>query len=121
MTESKWMLHAKKADFNAIGAAFHISPVTARIIRNRDVVGEEAIRRYLNGTVDQMYDPRLLPDMDLAAQILEEKIRDGKRIRIVGDYDLSLIHISTRRPSRPSGCCGRGMQAGSSPVEICPW
>ena len=88
MTESKWMLHAKKADFNAIGAAFHISPVTARIIRNRDVVGEEAIRRYLNGTVDQMYDPRLLPDMDLAAQILEEKIRDGKRIRIVGDYDI---------------------------------
>lgn len=88
MIESKWMLHAKKADFNEIGTKFHISPVTARIIRNRDVVGEEAIGRYLFGNVDQMYDPRLLPDMERAVEILEGKIAAGARIRIVGDYDI---------------------------------
>ncbi len=88
MTESKWMLHAKKADFNAIGERFRISPIVARIIRNRDVVGEENILRYLTGNVDQMYDPRLLPDMDLAVEILGGKIRDKARIRIVGDYDI---------------------------------
>lgn len=88
MIESKWMLHAKKADFNEIGMRFHISPVTARIIRNRDVVGEEAIGRYLFGSVEQMYDPRLLPDMERAVEILEGKIAAGARIRIVGDYDI---------------------------------
>lgn len=58
--ESVWMLQTKRADFNAIAARFHISPVTARIIRNRDVEGEKAIDRYLNGTLDQLYDPHLM-------------------------------------------------------------
>ncbi len=86
--ESIWMLQTKRADFNGIAARFHISPVTARIIRNRDVEGEEAIDRYLNGTLDQLYDPHLMKDMDRAAALILEKIRAGVRIRIVGDYDI---------------------------------
>lgn len=82
------MLHTKRADFNAIAARFHISPVTARIIRNRDVEGEKAIDRYLNGTLEQLYDPHLMKDMDKAAALILEKIRAGVRIRIVGDYDI---------------------------------
>ena len=77
------MLQTKRADFNAIAARFHISPVTARIIRNRDVEGEKAIDRYLNGTLDQLYDPHLMKDMDKAAALILEKIRAGVRIRIV--------------------------------------
>ena len=82
------MLQTKRADFNAIAARFHISPVTARIIRNRDVEGEKAIDRYLNGTLDQLYDPHLMKDMDKAVALILEKIRAGVRIRIVGDYDI---------------------------------
>ena len=82
------MLQTKRADFNAIAARFHISPVTARIIRNRDVKEEKAIDRYLNGTLDQLYDPHLMKDMDKAAALILEKIRAGVRIRIVGDYDI---------------------------------
>ena len=82
------MLQTKRADFNAIAARFHISPVTARIIRNRDVEGEKGIDRYLNGTLDQLYDPHLMKDMDKAAALILEKIRTGVRIRIVGDYDI---------------------------------
>ena len=82
------MLQTKRADFNAIAARFHISPVTARIIRNRDVEGEKAIDRYLNGTLDQLYDPHLMKDMDKAAALILEKIRTDVRIRIVGDYDI---------------------------------
>ena len=82
------MLHTKRADFNAIAARFHISPVTARIIRNRDVEGEKAIDRYLNGTLEQHYDAHLMKDMDKAAALILEKIRAGVRIRIVGDYDI---------------------------------
>ena len=88
MTQEKWMLYTKKADFQEIGHKFHISPILARLIRNRDVVGDEAVERYLWGDVDSMYDPRLLPDMDLAVGILEGKIAGGAKIRIVGDYDI---------------------------------
>lgn len=85
---AKWMLYAKKADFNGMAKQFHISPVTARIIRNRDVVGDEKVRRYLYGTWKDFYSPHLLKDADRAADILMEKIEAGKRIRIVGDYDI---------------------------------
>ncbi len=88
MTEAKWMVYAKKADFEGIGKTFGISPVTARIIRNRGLESGEDIGRYLKGSLKELYDPHLLPDMDLAADILRNKIEQGKRIRIVGDYDI---------------------------------
>ncbi len=85
---SKWMVYAKKADFDGLARQFGITPVTARIIRNRDVVGEEAVRRYLYGTRRDLYSPHLLKDADKAAEILLAKIAGGKWIRIVGDYDI---------------------------------
>lgn len=91
MTKTQWMVQSKKADFNAIGAAVGVSPVTARIIRNRDVIGLDAVYQYLHGTVEDLYEPMLLPDMGRALQILQRKIEEGKRIRIVGDYDIDGI------------------------------
>lgn len=88
MTQSKWMLYGKKADFNKIGETFGISPVTARIIRNRGIQGMEAVRHYLQGSMKDLHDPRMLPDMEKAVGILREKIAEGKTIRIVGDYDI---------------------------------
>jgi len=85
---AKWMLYAKKADFNTIARQFSISPVTARIIRNRDVCGDEAIQRFLYGTWRDLYSPYLLKDVKKAAGILLEKIVEKKKIRIVGDYDI---------------------------------
>ncbi len=87
-TQAVWMLYAKKADFNGLAQRFHISPVTARIIRNRDVKTPEEFERYLNGGLGDLYDPRLLPDMERAACLLEQEIEKGSRIRIVGDYDI---------------------------------
>lgn len=88
MMEATWMLYAKKADFNGLAREFGISPVTARIIRNRDIEGNAAFRRYLKGSLKDLYDPELLPDMELAADILLKAAEEGKRIRIVGDYDI---------------------------------
>lgn len=90
-TQATWMLQTKRADFTALAQRFSISPVTARIIRNRDVVGEEEIRRYLHGTIRDLYDPHLLQDMDKAVAILQKKIQAGSPIRIVGDYDIDGI------------------------------
>lgn len=91
MIKTQWMVQSKKADFNAIGAAVGVSPVTARIIRNRDVIGLDAVYQYLHGTVEDLYEPMLLPEMGRALQILQRKIEEGKRIRIVGDYDIDGI------------------------------
>lgn len=84
----KWMITAKRADFQAIAQRFGIDQVTARLIRNRDVVGDEAIHEYLHGTREQMHSPWLMKDMEKTVDILTEKIRTGSRIRIIGDYDI---------------------------------
>lgn len=84
----KWVVAAKKADFNQIGQQFHIDPVIARLIRNRDVVGEEKIREYLLGTVEEIPSPWLMKDMEKAVDILERKIQQQAKIRIIGDYDI---------------------------------
>ena len=87
----RWRVYGKKADFNRIAQTFHISPVTARIIRNRDVDGEDAIRRYLYGTVEDLYDPLLMKDMGKAADLVEEAVRNGVKIAISSDFDVDGI------------------------------
>lgn len=84
----KWMVSAKKADFAGIAARFGIDQVTARLIRNRDVVGDEAIEEYLHGRLSSLASPHLLKDCDKAAEILIDKIQNHKHIRIIGDYDI---------------------------------
>lgn len=87
----KWRVYSKKADFNAIGSRFNIDPVTARIIRNRDVTDMENVDMYLNGTLDRLHDPMMMKDMDKAVSVIASSIRDNKHIRIIGDYDIDGI------------------------------
>lgn len=84
----KWVVTAKRADFQEIGRTFGIDPVIARLIRNRDVEGMENIRTYLYGTVDELPSPWLLKDVEKAADILDAKIHEKRKIRIIGDYDI---------------------------------
>ena len=84
----KWMVYAKKADFQEIGRKFGIDPVIARLIRNRDVDGEEAIQSYLHGTLEELPSPWLMKDIGKAVEILRTKIAENKKIRIIGDYDI---------------------------------
>lgn len=90
----KWFVAMKKADFNGIAEKYQISPIIARLMRNRDVVGDEAIDFYLNGTVEDLYDGLLMKDMDRAVDILKEKIEEGKKIRVIGDYDIDGVNAT---------------------------
>ena len=83
-----WFVAAKKADFNRIAEEFRISPVLARLIRNRDVCGTEEIRKYLLGDIGDLYEPGLLKDMDRAVSVIREAISKGQKIRVIGDYDI---------------------------------
>lgn len=84
----------KGADFTGIGKKFQISPRLACLIRNRDVVGEEAIGQYLNGTIGDLCDGMLMKDMDKAVEILREKLEEGKRLRVIGDYDIDGVNAT---------------------------
>lgn len=88
---AKWMVAAKKADFNQIAEKYKITPVLARIMRNRDMINEEEIEKFLKGTVEDLYDPFLLKDMEKAVSIILAKIKEGAAIRIIGDYDVDGI------------------------------
>lgn len=89
--KEKWFLQTKRADFNHIYEKFHISPVIARIIRNRDVIGDEDIYNYLNGDLEKISSPWLFKDMDKAVDILRIKISHESKIRIICDYDVDGI------------------------------
>ena len=90
----KWFITMKKADFGTIAEKYRISPITARLIRNRDIIGDDAIDFYLNGTIADLYDGMLMKDMDRAVEILAEKIREEKPVRIIGDYDIDGVNAT---------------------------
>ena len=89
-----WVLLRKGADFQHISETFHISPRIASLVRNREVIGDDAIRKYLHGTISDLYDGMLMKDMDKAVSVLCEKIREKKKIRIIGDYDIDGIQAT---------------------------
>jgi len=91
---AQWYVAAKKADFEKIGEKFGISRILARLIRNRDIVEEKEIRKFLYGDLDELYDPFLLQDMGKTVKFLIPKIQNGERIRVIGDYDIDGVCAS---------------------------
>lgn len=109
-----WMVQTKRADFKGLAQKLGVSPVSVRIMRNRGLETEEAMRRYLYGTADDLYDGSRMTDMERASEILVEKLKSGKRIRVIGDYDIDgvcssyLLLTGLRRVSEAlSGTKGR--------------
>lgn len=90
----RWVLLRKGADFEAISEKFHISPRLASLIRNREVIGDDAIEQYLNGTIAELHDGMLMKGMSQAVEILTEKIREKEKIRVIGDYDCDGINAT---------------------------
>lgn len=91
---AKWMLYTKKENFNEIGKKFNISPMLARIMVNRNVRESEQIRKYLYGTMEDLYDPKLLLGMEAAVSILVDAIEEKKKIVIASDFDVDGIFSS---------------------------
>ena len=85
---AKWMLYNKRADFVSIAQKFHIDPLIAKVLRNKDLTTDEQLNRYLNGGINDLYDPHLMKDMDKGVSVIIEKINHKKKIRVVNDYDV---------------------------------
>lgn len=90
--KAKWLVQAKKADFDKMSAKYKIDKVLARIIRNRDLIDDKEVDMYLNGDINNMYDPFLMKDMEKAVDITIKKINEKKKIRVIGDYDIDGIN-----------------------------
>ena len=90
----KWVVMRKGADFQKIADKFDVHPIIARLIRNRDIIGDENIDFYLNGTIGDLHDGMLMKDMDRALDILLEKIHERRKIRVIGDYDIDGINAT---------------------------
>lgn len=92
--DEKWVVLTKSADFQGIGERYGVDPVIARIVRNREVIGEEALNAYFCPKRSDLYDPALLKGAAEAAVLLEQKLREKRKIRIIGDYDIDGIFSS---------------------------
>ena len=84
----KWMMAAKKADFNQIGQTYHVSPILARIMVNRGLKTDEEFRKYLYGSLDDLHDPKMMKDMVKGVRLLTEFIRKKEEICIASDFDV---------------------------------
>ena len=91
MVAEKWMVHSKKADFDGFAKALGVSPIVARIMRNKDLELIEAQRAFLDNSLEGLHNPSLMKDMDKAIDIIKLKIEEGKHIRVIGDYDIDGI------------------------------
>lgn len=112
------MVQTKRADFNGLARELGVSPVSVRIMRNRGMETKEAMERYLYGTLDGLYDGGRMKNMGAAVAVLIKKLREEKRIRIIGDYDIDgvcasyLLLTGLRRAERELG-----KKAGPSRVD----
>ncbi len=90
MEEKKelWMVQTKRADFSGLAMRLGVSPVAVRVMRNRGLTEEAEMRKYLYGTLDDLYDPRLMKGMEQAAELIARRLKEGKHVRIIGDYDI---------------------------------
>ena len=86
--KDRWMVQTKRADFSGLAMRLGVSPVAVRVMRNRGLTEEAEMRKYLYGTLDDLYDPRLMKGMEQAAELIARKLKEGKHVRIIGDYDI---------------------------------
>ena len=84
----RWYMRTIRGDFDGIASRFGISKIAARVLVNRGMDSDEDIDEYLNAGEKEMASPALMCDLVKACEILNNKIGEGKKIRIIGDYDV---------------------------------
>ena len=90
----KWVEAPRITGNEELARKFSVSPMAMRLIRSRAGMSEEEVREYLCGTIDELADPYLMKGMRDAVSLLQEKIRQGSRVRIIGDYDIDGVNAT---------------------------
>ena len=87
----QWIEIRKSGDYVKMGEELGISPVCARIMRNRGLTDVSLMRSFIEESSDNGHDAFLLYSMNVLVKVMLEKIRERKKIRIIGDYDVDGI------------------------------
>lgn len=86
---SKWIYkNIKNPEFNTLAEKFGVHPAIIKILADRGVQGEEAVREYLEADISKVSDGSELTDMKKGVDIIYDAVQAGKYIRIMGDYDV---------------------------------
>lgn len=88
MVEELWKLKNKKVDIDFMSKKYNISPFLFRLMANRDILDDKTIKSYINPVYSNLNNAKDMKDIEKACLLLKEKINLGKKIRIVGDYDV---------------------------------
>jgi len=84
----KWFIKNKKADYKQISNKYGITELMSKLIINRDIINDDMIKSYINPDFDKLHNSREMKDLEKTVEILHDKIKSNKKIRIVGDYDV---------------------------------
>ena len=89
MSKSKWIYkNLKSPEFNVLAEKFGVHPAIIKILADRGVQGEDAVREYLEADIATVSDGSELTDMHRGVNIVYDAVQAGKYIRIMGDYDV---------------------------------
>ncbi|MGO9619862.1 MAG: single-stranded-DNA-specific exonuclease RecJ [Desulfobaccales bacterium] len=86
--KKRWQLHPERPEqVKELSARHGLPPLVARILLNRGLNGVEDIQAYLDPTLERLYPPFGLADLETAATRLGRAVRQGEPLAIYGDYD----------------------------------
>ncbi len=88
MVEELWKLKNKKVDIDFMSKEYNTSNFLCRLMANRDILDDKTIKSYINPVYSNLNNAKDMKDIEKACLLLKEKINLGKKIRIVGDYDV---------------------------------
>ena len=89
MSKSKWIYkNLKSPEFNVLAEKFGVHPAIIKILADRGVQGDDAVREYLEADIATVSDGSELTDMQRGVNIVYDAVQAGKYIRIMGDYDV---------------------------------
>ncbi|MCR5417812.1 MAG: single-stranded-DNA-specific exonuclease RecJ [Lachnospiraceae bacterium] len=94
VVKSKWMLQTIRLDFKGLAAQTGVDQLIIRLLGNRGYREAEEIRAFFGDDLSMLSDPLLLKDVRKGAQLVAGKLAEGKKIRIIGDYDVDGITAS---------------------------
>ena len=86
---SKWIYkNLKNPEFQTLAEQFNVHPAIIKILADRGIQGEEAVREYLEADISRVSDGSELTDMQRGVDVIYDAVKAGKYIRIMGDYDV---------------------------------
>jgi single-stranded-DNA-specific exonuclease len=88
--EKRWALKpaGEKELIESLSSSLNINKTLATLLVQRGIKTYEEAKKFFRPSLDDLYDPFLMKDMDKAIERLEEALGSGEKILIYGDYDV---------------------------------